>query len=85
MPPRSQRSNAAAATREARDTGPDASIQQKPSSGLAPGQIVLHAEMRENVYGVTGWISTYRGRQSHLAGVSPAIAPSKCGSIAIQR
>ncbi len=28
---------------------------------LAPGQIVVHAEMRENVYGVTGWSSTQNG------------------------
>ncbi len=36
-------------------------FNQKPSSGLAPGQIVLHAEMRENVYGVTGWSTTQNG------------------------
>lgn len=36
-------------------------FKQQPSPGLVPGQIVVHAEMRENVYGVTGWSSTQNG------------------------
>ncbi len=36
-------------------------FNQQPSSGLAPGQIAVHAEMRENIYGVTGWSSTQNG------------------------
>ncbi len=36
-------------------------FEQQPSPGLAPGQIVVHAEMRENAYGVTGWSSTQNG------------------------